>query len=682
MEAGDDKGNFSDASERATALADVIETRHRSYDALALNEVFDESARAILLKVLKPIYPNVIEKTPASGPVGFEDSGLMLFSKLPINFTKHLVFDKSKGGDGGALKGALLVRFAEVSVIATHTQSDSDAEAIKVRVSQMTQLAKLAVEEIAATSNFIPVLIMGDMNINGNQLLAFGGAADILEFSEWVNTFDASAAAPPFFGSMLKDAWAFEFLPADPKTLKEDTDPGLTCGMNRYDFVLTTRPTPFQFTPDVRPLAVHRMRLAYELFTQATAGGKSSDHIGIVTSLQKDNGGLTPRKALTLSHSGELAPAHSGPLTRVDGECQLDGAQWLRIDIGGSYAFSLSSDDNSATYSTFLVSDFSRSVVNYKRETLEVELHQGKVKFQKYVLPSGPFYVLVQSSRRDRTFKYKFLAYRLIGTNPAEAITLVDHHTSMVHLKVGAPHSLAIAGIPVDTTDGVWFRVDPLGLTSSKAYNATLKVGGAGPGFGKATITLLRDGNPMRVVQQIAKTALPKTIPFSTKGNERFYLVVQRHSPQFEAARVTVRYESPVTLFHGVGQGIPGGGVMQIKCDDETNPEVLESDDISLEVRVDGKHFRTITNHEIGDFDDGDLKPLDPFFKNPIAFVDAVSFKVIDEDGEDPKDAESGTIVFPALPAAAVNAYHVKQSTAFADGTYSIYGNLSRYDPR
>ena len=72
------------------------------------------------------------------------------------------------------------------------------------------------------------------------------------------------------------------------------------------------------------------------------------------------------------------------------------------------------------------------------------------------------------------------------------------------------------------------------------------------------------------------------------------------------------------------------GHELMLRCADETNPKHGGSDDIKVRVHADGQIY-VISNDLIGDFDEPDIKSLEPFVK-PIRYVSNVSFEIIEMD--------------------------------------------------
>lgn len=77
-------------------------------------------------------------------------------------------------------------------------------------------------------------------------------------------------------------------------------------------------------------------------------------------------------------------------------------------------------------------------------------------------------------------------------------------------------------------------------------------------------------------------------------------------------------------------------------CQDKTSG--WGSDDIALTIETDGATLRDISNDEIGDFDQDDVRDLDQWIPETVVFLGHGGVKVIEEDDIDPHDVGVGRI--------------------------------------
>lgn len=264
MEAGADKSLFpsENAEPRAHSIADRILASPQDYDIVLLNEVFDEDAREILadrlggrfgsmitkadedqlglqlLGVGLLVAPSLISQLVGLGLIGWsllegiwEDSGLMLFSRLPFDtvpappefagvfpngvpFVGYEPFSETAGNDVHAAKGMIYARLRSgadrVHVFASHTQADSDAvgEHAETRVDQMAQMQRFIETCVGTAAPFQEeVYLLGDLNIVGANTNPATPGGTPLGAEEWSNLFYNPGA---FFTDSLVEAWGIE----------------------------------------------------------------------------------------------------------------------------------------------------------------------------------------------------------------------------------------------------------------------------------------------------------------------------------------------------------------------------------------------------------------------------------------------------------------------------------------
>ncbi len=247
-------------------MADAIAAS--GYDAVALEEVWDEDAKGILASKLGPLYPyhadhfgSAIGSLVSTCPytLGFsqlEDSGLMIFSKFPFERFRlspsspkvgsaFARFGACSGIDCCAQKGVALVvlrpsdQRQRYVLAVTHLQNnDDDKDRSYIRSLQLGQVQDL-IRQIMAT-NFsddyrrAEVFLVGDLNIAGHVLPDHNPMSGAGTGSEWQEQFWEPAS---FFRFPMYDTWAWT---------TSAFDPGATSsGRERIDYILHDR--------DVRP---------------------------------------------------------------------------------------------------------------------------------------------------------------------------------------------------------------------------------------------------------------------------------------------------------------------------------------------------------------------------------------------------------------------------------------------
>lgn len=668
-EAINDKTPFpqNDAPERAERLALAILKSEFDYDIIALNEVFDEEARANLVQALKGKYPHFIQKldeslvsiSPGKFKFNLEDSGLMLFSKFPFENVPtqpgmkfaFTLFKESTEADNLAAKGAAYVRIRHpfsdrkaYNIVFTHMQADQDTKHPNIRKSQLSQIENLL--KTAMTPQQLQmedIFVMGDLNIIGNS-------------EEWTRHFDNSSS---FFTSVLHDSWIKDQSPAN--VLKPD--PGLTTTTDRLDYFLRSH-------NPLRRLQLQHMTLAYNLVPPGVA--RSSDHFGLNVDL---NHKIDSSEAIShcnplVARVADLSPtdstfAHTGSL-------EPQGAmKWYRFNESGTYTFNLNgASDKDVQFLVYSSFDLTTPISPYKKET-------GVDGGSKFVLPEAPFFVRVFHPDRKKVItSYTFRARKHRGIRQDDAIVLIPHQPQKFTMPKGNP---------LNKEDIMWFKLHTERADSGLPQNLQFFVD---------EFKLNKNNNPVFGFKLLQKTdkdlkdiggAIPKPDKVQinlqeVEASEKFLVVTRQNAPNFDVTDFRVGWETNLTIFHGLHGGLPAETPLLLECIDETNPEI-GSDSIEVQVEVDGQPFLTISNDKIGNFNDGDFAFLEFFFlpKGMIFYVDKVTFKVI--EGDTISSDDQGTIVIPNLERdidEGKNSFEV----SFEGGTYRILCNRSRWTPK
>jgi endonuclease/exonuclease/phosphatase family metal-dependent hydrolase len=202
-------------NERIPCVSELIAT----YDVVALQEVFDEDAQNRLVRdwyqhfglsstldLQKSILDQkalvggdvrVTDKEAyivadtyfvlgpdTKGLVGSikQDGGLLILSHYPILKSSGFVFSRCSGVDCGANKGAIYARIQigtsaddYIHVFNTHTQADEgNREVRKRQIEELRKFMELAMaDDFWATGEVVhPVLLLGDLNVSGQDLTA------------------------------------------------------------------------------------------------------------------------------------------------------------------------------------------------------------------------------------------------------------------------------------------------------------------------------------------------------------------------------------------------------------------------------------------------------------------------------------------------------------------------------
>ena len=128
---------------------------HFDTDVVCLQECFEDFSKKYIIKNLTSKYPFYIYGNICKKYLFCEDSGLMVFSKYPIENVSQYTFTNFTGIDRFANKGALFFRISNYNFVNTHLQSSNTYIASK----QYTEI----LNNSPFKNNFI---LIGDLNIN------------------------------------------------------------------------------------------------------------------------------------------------------------------------------------------------------------------------------------------------------------------------------------------------------------------------------------------------------------------------------------------------------------------------------------------------------------------------------------------------------------------------------------
>jgi len=216
------------------------------FDIVALNEVFDDGPRELLLDQLRRAWGKDFNVVLSPKPPGRLSGGCAIVSRLPFLATHSTLYSACSRpeeygllADGFAAKGAIHARIARtrtgpdagfVDVFATHLESkDSKARAV--------QYAELAEFVRAHSDPKHPTLIMGDLNTHG----PVRGKTPEPAYSRMMSLFRRARPA----GDVL-DLWP-HLEPGVGGTSRQTTP----TGGSRIDYILLSNPNegPHRLVP-------------------------------------------------------------------------------------------------------------------------------------------------------------------------------------------------------------------------------------------------------------------------------------------------------------------------------------------------------------------------------------------------------------------------------------------------
>lgn len=661
-------GSASDSMTRAKAVADDlldIAPQERP-DVLALNEVFSEDARAMLVKRLEPEWPHVIESVH-EGDLE-EDSGLMVFSQEPFlplpggGDRRERFYADDAGADSWASKAAVLVQVGipaeQTTLVFTHLQAayETDEQYRDIRKSQLAEIRELVAEVLGPSpENWRNVIVAGDLNIRGDL--------DATS-NEWFDVFD-NAADP--FGELFADSW----IEMRPPGASEDLDPGLTNrdrrtqAEQRLDYICRFK------TIDGIDLVAHHMRVGHR---------DTSDHYALEAIIQLRDGHCQPSSAVDIDVAGTVAGTSGSGQPRtslayvVMPDIAVDaGRSWAWIPRPGTYTFHHSP---SLLVDVYAATDVSRPLTRLDRlSTSDVPAAvQGAYReFDGTVDDEGSTYV-----NRSPLL----VSMRTKDGDPGSGVLIVLEHLGDSRATAIAlpPHRDVPVPFPPDQRlgddDTAWFRVHPVAtlMGTSREERVTLE-----QPVGSGTIEVLdAAGTPLGADSGAATLQHA----FTANADNEIYVSVRRDS-DVDTGQV-IRWATPVTYLR-LDKGFT------VHVNDETGIDWPGADEPELKMWVDGEKLLTTT------WDDADASEDWPglaekiFFEvvqrgwtnKSVGFSQGLDFVI-----EDPDDlgAAHGVTSWPIAglspnePAERRRTMAVTVFDTISNGTYTVSCTLSR-DP-
>jgi hypothetical protein len=659
----------SDVKEQhAQEIADALVQNASHYDVLALNEVWDEDAKDILVNALKSLFPNYVKKidlpitqsehfdVPGADDdfqFNFEDSGLMLFAKpflSPVNLPKlppgspvyigsgadafplppsgmipfgtvqgtipHVAFTafgtNCEIEDCLAAKGAGLVRFRNskngttVNVAFSHMQADSsDDQYPAVRQAQLTAIANLIAASLHTSQlGSEQLYVVGDLNVPGEGDVIQTPAV-VEGTGEWSAPFGDPSS---FFKSTVHDSWA---LTTSAK------DVGITqTGNARIDYIAANRllPGSLGWTPAsiVRGFCVQHLTIQLK--------NLPSDHSLVAADTNSAFHYCNPRSAWVNPPKDGFLDANSaagpGDTTRI----QFPGSmQWFHVINDVNAAYDIGSSDNAlaVTFDVFAPENLSKPIAPYKATTDAKMTPEGQpYTTLQYVLPSE-FYVRYRAAATNATGDYQPFIHQLRCDRISEACPL----------QPGQPQLASFpSNQPLGPDDMAWFRID-VNETPDSGVAQTIKAVVDQFDAAKFTVTL-SDVNAPNVPLNVAPAIDSDSVThgLDLPGAASFYLTIARDSPRATSGTVRAGWTSNLTVMQ----------LGSLTCIDETNGFAGSEagvDEINAQFTVDGvSHMLWPDEH---DYDCDTTKDEKDVSWKTMRFLDDVAVQLREDDSPD-----------------------------------------------
>lgn len=693
---------FTSVEERAKTIAKRVLDSPQQYDVLCLQEVFDEDGREVLVDALRDAYPHRIEESDADGmavvseaafgvaaisatiPGGaalaivagvigaiaaafstFEDSGLMLFSKLPfdtipvpqdfrdqlaaqginlppaIPATAFEVYKDSAGEDAFAAKGVLYARLLRdgrsLHLLTSHTQADSTAEVEGHKGTRRAQFEQAfdLLTRMAVNVRDAEVLFCGDLNVDGMKHPS--GFRQ-----EWTELFDTPGS---HFTDDLLDAWTREQCPGDPgpgrTPLPENFDRGMTAQIQRLDYAIRGR------GPLNNRLLLQHMCIAYDIANDPAAPtAYTSDHLPVRIDLDLDR----PHASVL---TAEPIPMPLGGPDQVVSGLVIEGQMhWYRVDDRGGFRIRLTKGGPRVHLDIYTADNLSVPIRPFS--TLDDPATREQTGDTRFALPSAPFFLRISLPDRRGEAVYEVRLHRYAGTGPLDAIPLLRGVTETAEAKTGAPHSLDNPATPFSEHDAVWF-VAPFDTYPDGSLHVTSTVTVSDPAtraFGVLVLGREPGGGFERMDERKAAPEVTATVGYDRPLTG--YVLVRREDPTFAAHTFAVTLRSDVSYLYGnpTNPASRARAMARLFCRDETNGAFGSewgSDDIQVNVAANAQNRVHIPNNDDLEFDDDTLRDLPQM--DVVRYVGSAEFELVELDDLSPDDRASVSIPqFDALP--------------------------------
>ncbi|QUM86068.1 sphingomyelin phosphodiesterase [Moritella sp. 28] len=183
------------ASHSVPERLNQLKHKINGYDVIIFSELFDNSNRKIFLDGLRAEYPY---QTQVVDKPGFEDGGVLIVSRWPIEKEVQMTFDECDKEDCLAAKGVMYAKINKggnpYHVFGSHTQAWANQDNQETRVKQFTQMREFIDNQYISGAE--PVIIGGDLNVDKNKypheydkMLSILGAEEVLRNGGYEYTY-------------------------------------------------------------------------------------------------------------------------------------------------------------------------------------------------------------------------------------------------------------------------------------------------------------------------------------------------------------------------------------------------------------------------------------------------------------------------------------------------------------
>ena len=611
-----------EAESRAFAIVEAFRNlpSEELPDVVTFNECFNEDARKIMISGMSGLYANHIAKFDDTFIGG--DSGLAVYSKYPFfpldaDGKKFLFFSypDAEDDDQYAGKGVAVIRLETplgmLTLAFTHTQAfyKSEDEYRDTRAKQLADVGRT----IAQVNGNFPALpwsktiFMGDLNIIGNH----PPNPPANPKPEWDFTYENPGQ---ILTDVFWDGWRHF---NRPPGFAIEQDPGFTNNnleagengqlprglLSRLDYICFSK------------LATHQVFVAQHLRTRFRT---LSDH----WSLEADIHLSSPQCSPSSAFDATLAPVLVSQLKVAHLEIQRPGAyQWVFVKQPGTYTIFKPTGLETTLYAANNLSTPWNPYGQVDAAVMGIDHLQNDVREfrsldptgDQYAIP-GPFFIRVRAGAKNPDAQGTcFLGiYQHTGQTPDTAIVIQPWAMPQ---DPGLP-----AGQPNGAHDECWFRAEIGKAYSGKEHNSRFFIQN---NTGHETkIRVFKSGFS---VHAAFSNADPETIiDYTTTGPDTVFIRLNRSA--LSDTNFRIFWQSGLTWLRSV----PNIRPMVLRCVDETGPDWLGADEITLTLYADD-HRPEFFSIYWDDADSDEILKLEGQVQE-IAFVSYVEISVNESD--------------------------------------------------
>ncbi len=167
---------LADEEARAAELAQALLKFSGDPDAILLQEIWSLKARDVVIRELRTKYPSSKSpETVAAAEIPILPSGLMLFSKYPLEQFQFQEFTKGMGIDKISRKGIIGARLVKggrkIALFTTHLQAGAKRDP-GIKPDQLRECREF-MGHVVGSDKDVTVILAGDFNIDASEPAAY-----------------------------------------------------------------------------------------------------------------------------------------------------------------------------------------------------------------------------------------------------------------------------------------------------------------------------------------------------------------------------------------------------------------------------------------------------------------------------------------------------------------------------